>query len=136
MKTIADRVRAIVTKHATNGGYHALPTPLVDSQKFLSDLRMDSLDLVELTMSIEDEFHIKVPDDLPPTFKTTADVIAYVQNVVPAAPAPQAALPAEKIAQFVTHVRGGSYATQIEFITEIVRMTEVEHGITSRAAHA
>ena len=44
------------------------------------DLGADSLDVVDLIMSIEDEFEIEVPDDQIETIKTVGDVVNYIEN--------------------------------------------------------
>ena len=44
------------------------------------DLGASSLDLVDLAMSIEDEFGIEVPDDLIETVKTVDDVVKFVEE--------------------------------------------------------
>lgn len=48
----------------------------------VDDLGADSLDIVELTMAIEDEFNIEIPDDDANQFNngTVGDVIAYVEK--------------------------------------------------------
>ena len=45
------------------------------------DLGADSLDVVDLVMSIEDEFEIEVPDDQVENIKTVADVVSYIESV-------------------------------------------------------
>lgn len=45
------------------------------------DLGADSLDVVDLIMSIEDEFEIEVPDDQIEGIKTVADVVNYIESV-------------------------------------------------------
>lgn len=44
------------------------------------DLGASSLDLVDLAMSIEDEFGIEVPDDLLDTVKTVRDVVDFIEE--------------------------------------------------------
>ncbi len=45
------------------------------------DLGADSLDVVDLIMSIEDEFEIEVPDDQIEGIKTVGDVVNYIESV-------------------------------------------------------
>ncbi len=45
-----------------------------------NDLGADSLDVVELIMSIEDEFGIQVPDEQIEEVKTVGDLVNYIQN--------------------------------------------------------
>lgn len=44
------------------------------------DLGASSLDLVDLAMSIEDEFGIEVPDELIETVKTVGDVVNFIEE--------------------------------------------------------
>ena len=44
------------------------------------DLGADSLDVVELLMSIEDEFDVEIPDEEIENLKTIGDVVEYIQN--------------------------------------------------------
>ena len=43
------------------------------------DLDADSLDAVELIMSIEDEFEISVPEDDAKGMKTVGDIVKYIE---------------------------------------------------------
>lgn len=45
------------------------------------DLGADSLDVVDLIMSIEDEFEIEVPDDQVENIKTVGDVVNYIESM-------------------------------------------------------
>ena len=45
-----------------------------------TDLGVDSLDMVELLMMIEDEFHIKVPDAEAEKLVTVGDAIQYIEQ--------------------------------------------------------
>ena len=44
------------------------------------DLGVDSLDVVEMLVSIEEETGITVPDDEIVNFKTIGDVVEYLEN--------------------------------------------------------
>ena len=46
---------------------------------FVDDLGADSLDAVELIMSIEDEFEISVPEDDAKEMKTVGDIVKYIE---------------------------------------------------------
>lgn len=43
------------------------------------DLGADSLDVVDLLMSIEDEFEIEVPDEEIENIKTVGDLVKYIE---------------------------------------------------------
>ena len=44
------------------------------------DLGADSLDVVELLMSIEDEFGVEIPDEEIEKLRTVGDVVNYIQE--------------------------------------------------------
>ncbi len=44
------------------------------------DLDMDSLDLAEFVINIEDEFGIELPTDMERNLLSVADVVAYILN--------------------------------------------------------
>lgn len=48
--------------------------------KIAEDLGADSLDVVELLMSIEDEFEVEIPDEEIENMKTIGDVVEYIQS--------------------------------------------------------
>ena len=54
-----------------------------NSTKIAEDLEADSLDVVELLMSIEDEFEVEIPDEEIENLKTIGDVVEYIQNNMP-----------------------------------------------------
>ena len=44
------------------------------------ELGADSLDLVEILMSLEDEFGISIPDEAIPNIKSINDIVDFIQN--------------------------------------------------------
>lgn len=46
----------------------------------VEDFEADSLDVVDLIMSIEDEFGVEVPDEEIENFKTVGDVVRYIEE--------------------------------------------------------
>ncbi len=44
------------------------------------DLDADSLDLVDLVMSFEDEFQIEVPEEEIEAIKTVGDIVKYIEE--------------------------------------------------------
>ncbi len=53
---------------------------LTPDAKFVEDLGADSLDVVELIMSFEEEFDIEIPDEDAEKIKTVGDVINYLNE--------------------------------------------------------
>ncbi len=44
------------------------------------DLGADSLDVVEVLMSIEDEFQVEIPDEEIENIKSIGDLVTYIEN--------------------------------------------------------
>lgn len=53
------------------------------TSSFTSDLGLDSLDVVEVVMAVEEEFGIEIPDEAADSFKTPQEVIEYVHSKLP-----------------------------------------------------
>ena len=49
--------------------------------RLVEDLGADSLDVVELVMSFEDEFGITLPDEDVAKLKTIKDIVDYILNL-------------------------------------------------------
>lgn len=45
-----------------------------------ADLGADSLDVVDLVMSLEEEFDCEIPDDEIENIKTVGDVVKYIEE--------------------------------------------------------
>ena len=48
--------------------------------RFIDDLNLDSLDMVELMMKMEDEFGVEIPDDDAEGLKSVGDVVSYLEK--------------------------------------------------------
>jgi acyl carrier protein len=53
---------------------------VVPSASFADDLNADSLDLVELIMSIEEEFGVEIPDEDAEKITTVGDALTYLNE--------------------------------------------------------
>jgi acyl carrier protein len=47
---------------------------------FIDDLNLDSLDMVELMMKMEDEFGVEIPEDETENLKSIGDVVNYLKT--------------------------------------------------------
>ena len=47
----------------------------------LEDLDADSLDLIDLAMSLEDCFEVEVPDEELENFKTVGDIVKHIEEM-------------------------------------------------------
>ena len=52
--------------------------------KFVDDLEMDSLDVVQVVMAIEEEFGIEVPDDAAEQLTTVQEAVTAIHEAVAA----------------------------------------------------
>lgn len=78
-QTIEEKVRKIISDQLAVESEKVVP-----SASFIEDLGADSLDIVELVMTMEEEFDLDIPDDDAEKIKTVGDVIQYI--VTKAAP--------------------------------------------------
>ncbi len=72
---IFEKVRAIIVDQLdADEDKVTMNTQIVD------DLGADSLDMVDLVMSIEEEFDLEIPDDEVENVKTVGDVVKYIEE--------------------------------------------------------
>ncbi len=79
MATIFERVKVIVVEQL------GVDEEVVPSANFADDLGADSLDLVELIMSLEEEFSspsrkIEIPDEDAEKIVTVQDAVDYIRD--------------------------------------------------------
>ncbi|WWO95658.1 MAG: acyl carrier protein [Candidatus Dasytiphilus stammeri] len=55
---------------------------ILNNHSFVKDLRADSLDTVELFMTLEEEFNIEIPDEEAEKITTVQAAINYVKNII------------------------------------------------------
>lgn len=76
-ETIEERVKKIITKQLSVNEEQVTP-----EATFIDDLGADSLDLVELIMTFEEEFEDEIDGEIPESdaekLKTVGDVIKYI----------------------------------------------------------
>ncbi|MHB8155054.1 MAG: acyl carrier protein [Candidatus Omnitrophota bacterium] len=74
---VAEKLKQIITE-----SFGVKPEDIKNESSFVDDLGADSLDLVELTMSIEEAFNIEIPDEDAEQLDTVGKVIAYIESKV------------------------------------------------------
>jgi len=74
---LTDRIRTIVSEQ-----FGVNMDEVTPDSSILDDLGADSLDVVELVMTLEDVFDIEVPDEAAESIRTIADVERYVAENV------------------------------------------------------
>ena len=73
--SIEERVRNIICDQLAVEGEKVVPTA-----SFIDDLGADSLDIVELVMTMEEEFDLDIPDEDAEKMKTVGDVVKYITS--------------------------------------------------------
>ena len=74
---VKDRVIKVITEYAWVG------VGVVKEGVSLSDhLNLDSLDITELAMAMEDEFNIQIPDVAAEKFITVDDITKYIEKEI------------------------------------------------------
>ncbi len=72
---IFERIKTIISEEFDiNENEITLSTSLFD------ELDIDSLDLVDLVMTLEDEFSVELPDEALADMKTVGDVVKYIEE--------------------------------------------------------
>jgi acyl carrier protein len=79
MATIFERVQTIAAKK------YSLDPSVITPESTLESLGLDSLDLIELLFDVEDEFHIRIPQDGGSALKTATvqDIVESIKALVP-----------------------------------------------------
>lgn len=72
--SIEQRVKKVVAEQLDVSG------DIDNNTSFIDDLGADSLDTVELVMSLEEEFDCEIPDDQAENITTVQQAIDYVNN--------------------------------------------------------
>ena len=71
--SVEDRVKSIICDQLAVESEKVVP-----AASFVEDLGADSLDIVELVMTMEEEFDLDIPDEEAEKIKTVGDVIKYI----------------------------------------------------------
>ena len=78
-QAMASRVTELIVEQLGVSKEEAVP-----KASFIDDLGADSLDIVELVMSLEEEFDIEIPDEDAEKIQTIDDAVSYLKERVSA----------------------------------------------------
>ena len=78
MSDVGERVKKIIVQRLKHLGLK--PEKVTEQASFIEDLGADSLDMVELVMAFEEEFHCEIPGDAAETILTVGDAIKFVEK--------------------------------------------------------
>lgn len=73
--SVEERVKTIICDQLAVEAEKVIPTA-----SFIDDLGADSLDIVELVMTMEEEFDLDIPDEDAEKMKTVGDVVKYIAS--------------------------------------------------------
>ncbi len=71
---IFDKVAAILAEQL-----EADVEEITPATEIVRELGADSLDIVDIVMSLEDEFDIEIPDDAMEDVRTVEDIVKYLE---------------------------------------------------------
>lgn len=72
---ILEKIRDILSQQ-----FEVSPEDITEDTNIVDDLGADSLDVVELIMSVEDEFGIAVPDEDAVELTTAGKIVEYIEK--------------------------------------------------------
>ena len=72
---VLEKVKAILAEQ-----FDVEEDKITPETSLIDDLDADSLDVVDLLMSIDDEFEVEVPDEEVENIKTVDDLVKYIEN--------------------------------------------------------
>ena len=75
MSDIAKKIKSVIAEQA-----EVKPEEVAEKAKFIDDLGLDSLDMVELVMELEEECGIEIPDEDAEKLTTVGEAISYVEK--------------------------------------------------------
>lgn len=74
---VFDTVRALISEQL---GIEA--DDITEASYIQEDLGADSLDIVDLIMSIEDEFDVEIPEDQVENIKTVGGIVKFIEDTM------------------------------------------------------
>ena len=72
---VLEKVKAILSEQ-----FDVEEDTITPDTSITEDLGADPLDVVDLLMSIEDEFEIEIPDGEVENIKTVGELVSYIEN--------------------------------------------------------
>jgi acyl carrier protein len=72
---VFDKVKDIIVEQLDVDG-----DKVTSGASLIDDLGADSLDVVDLVMSLEEEFDIEIPDEAVEGIKTVGDIVKYIED--------------------------------------------------------
>ncbi|MDR0404517.1 MAG: acyl carrier protein [Oscillospiraceae bacterium] len=73
---ILEKVRAILSEQ-----FDVYGEEITEETNIEKDFNADSLDIADLLIAFEEEFNIKIPDEISEDIKTVGDMVSYIKKV-------------------------------------------------------
>jgi acyl carrier protein len=74
-RMVFDKIRDIIVDQLD-----ASADDVTAEASIIDDLGADSLDVVDLISSVEDEFDVEIPDEEVENIKTVGDIVSYIES--------------------------------------------------------
>lgn len=71
--SVEERVRRVIVRQLG-----VAPAEVVPQAQFINDLGADSLDIVEVVMALEEEFHTEIPDEEAEKIRTVRQAVEFI----------------------------------------------------------
>lgn len=72
---VFDKIKEILVEQLDVDESSVTPDSLL-----VEDLGADSLDAIDIVMSVEDEFKVEVPDEIIEKIESVSDIVNFVEN--------------------------------------------------------
>ncbi len=72
---VLDKVKAILSSQ-----FEVEEDAITENTNIEDDLGADSLDVVDMLMSLEDEFQVEIPDEEIENIRTVGEVVSYIEE--------------------------------------------------------
>jgi acyl carrier protein len=76
-KMTLDKIKIIIAKQLNTNVEN-----IKDDSKIIEDLGADSLDVVEMLMTLEEEFGVNIPDEDTSKMKTVSEIYDVIKNKI------------------------------------------------------
>jgi acyl carrier protein len=75
MSDVAKKIKLVIAEQAK-----MKPEEITEKAKFTDDLGLDSLDMIELVMELEEEYGVEISDEDAEKMTTVGEAISYVEK--------------------------------------------------------
>ena len=72
---VLEKVKAILSRQ-----FDVEEDSITPETNIADDLNADSLDVVDLLMSLEDEFDVEIPDEQAEHIRTVGELVSYIEE--------------------------------------------------------